>query len=447
MRSKGQGAIAASSDGVVPKLRFSGFEGAWPLAAVRDLYEFKSTNTLSRDKLNYKEGGVRNIHYGDIHTKFSPRFILANEKVPFVNDGELSSPLNADSFCVAGDMVLADASEDVDDVGKSIEIIDLHGERVVAGLHTILARRIGGELTLGFGAYLFRSPAVREQIKRESQGAKVLGISPTRLGNVLLPYPRKSDEQQKIADCLASLDARICAERCKLDALKTHKQGLMQQLFPVEGERLPRLRFPEFRDKKDWTPIALGQIANFQSGGTPSKENPAFWTGSIPWVSAKDMKKLFLDETEDHITMDAIESGAKQVPARTVLMLVRGMTLLKDVPVCIINRQMSFNQDVKAIRPKGEVEGPFLAYLLLSRKQRLLSMVDIAGHGTGRLDTDELKALDVGLPQPAEQERIAVCLSSLEDLIASQSRKIEAIQQHKQGLMQGLFPAMGMQTA
>ena len=205
----------------------------------------------------------------------------------------------------------------------------------------------------------------------------------------------------------------------------------------------PRLRFPEFRDNNGWVDTILGQLVEFQSGGTPSKSIPAFWNGSIPWVTAKDMKQLFLDDTEDHITSAAVGDGANRVPAGTVLMLTRGMTLLKDVPICILRRPMSFNQDVKAIRPKEILDSRFLPWLLLGSKERLLGMVDIAGHGTGKLNTDELKALGIAIPPPAEQLKIADCLKSLDELISAQRRKVTALKAQKKGLMQHLFPREG----
>ena len=203
----------------------------------------------------------------------------------------------------------------------------------------------------------------------------------------------------------------------------------------------PKVRFPEFRD--GWENTTLGQVVDFQSGGTPSKDTPAFWNGSIPWVTAKDMKRLFLDDTEDHITTAATDDGAKQVPAGTVLMLVRGMTLLKDVPICVLCRPMSFNQDVKALRPNGPLSERFLPWLLLSSKERLLRMVDVAGHGTGKFNTDELKSLNLALPSPAEQQKIADCLTSLDEVIAAQGRNVEALKAQKKGLMQQLFPREG----
>ena len=427
---------------LVPKLRFPEFRKAagWKCESMSKVYSFKGNNSLSRDKLNYASGSVKNIHYGDIHTKFSTHFDITKELVPFINDSELGL-IRDENFCTEGDIVFADASEDLDDIGKSIEIVNLNNERVVSGTHTILARQTDDHLVLGFAGHLFKSGWVRAQIQKESQGSKVLGISPTRLRDTPLPFPPEKAEQQKIASCLSSLDEVIAAQARKLDALKTHKKGLMQQLFPSEGETQPRFRFPEFQHAGEWEEKSLDQLVNIQSGGTPSKANSAFWNGSIPWVSAKDMKKLFLEDAEDHISADAVDDGARLVPPGTLLMLVRGMTLLKDVPICVVRRQMSFNQDVKALRPIDGVDSLFLAFLLVGCKDRLLEMVTVAGHGTGKLDTDELKAMALMLPSPAEQQRIATCLNTLDDLTATETQKLETLKTHKRGLMQQLFPS------
>ncbi|HSU13528.1 restriction endonuclease subunit S [Longimicrobium sp.] len=276
-------------------------------------------------------------------------------------------------------------------------------------------------------------PVVMEEYKRH--------FSALKDKVVCFPDP-KSGEQQKIVDCLGSLDALIAAEGRKLKALRQHRHGLMQQLFPQPGETVPRLRLPEFRDATEWETRNLEELVLIQSGGTPSKADPAFWNGSIPWVSAKDMKRLFLEETEDHISVAAVENGARLVPAGTLLLLTRGMTLLKDVPICVIRREMSFNQDVKALRPKIDVNGLFLAFALLGNKQRLLKMVDIAGHGTGKLNTDELATFELAFPEPAEQNRIAAILSSLDEMVTAQSRKVEGLEAQKQGLLQQLFPSL-----
>lgn len=279
----------------------------------------------------------------------------------------------------------------------------------------------------------YLQPIVRKGAKNDMK----VNNSAVLSGEVLAPNKL---EQKKIADCLTSLDGVIAAQGRKVEALKAHKRGLMQQLFPREGETRPRLRFPEFRNAPEWSESRLGQLVELQSGATPSKANPEFWNGNIPWVSAKDMKQLFLEDSEDHISSAAIESGAKTVPSGSLLILTRGMTLLKDVPICVVRRDMALNQDVKALRPKNGVESMFLAFLLIASKERLLAMVDIAGHGTGKLDTDGLRDFGLAIPKPEEQQRIADCLASLDNQITAETARLAALKTHKQGLMQQLFP-------
>ena len=294
-----------------------------------------------------------------------------------------------------------------------------------------------------FFAFYFKTAPLIRLFRQVSQGLvnDTLNLKYQAFSRIEIAYPCDEGEQQKIAGCLASLDFVIAVQGQKVEGLKTYKRGLMQMIFTRKGNTLPDLRFPEFRDAPEWEPTCLEDLVDIQSGGTPSKANPAFWNGSIPWVSAKDMKRLFLDDAEDHISTAAVDDGAKLVPAGTLLMLTRGMTLLKDVPICVLRREMSFNQDVKALLPKGHTDGLFVALLLLGNKQRLLRMVDIAGHGTGKLNTDELKALELAAPKPAEQQRIAAFLSSLDAQIAAEAEELAALTTHKQGLMQQLFPS------
>lgn len=176
---------------LVPKLRFPEFrdDPPWLASQLNGLYGFKRTNTLSRDKLNYESGTIKNIHYGDIHTKFRPIFRVSNEHVPYINSDASTDDFGNHAFCEEGDIVLADASEDRDDVGKAIEIVSLDGERVVAGTHTILATRLGSVPIVGFGGHLFQSATVRAGIKKEAQGAKVYGISASRVSTVPVPVP------------------------------------------------------------------------------------------------------------------------------------------------------------------------------------------------------------------------------------------------------------------
>lgn len=165
-----------------------------------------------------------------------------------------------------------------------------------------------------------------------------------------------------------------------------------------------------------WKRATLGAVAKFYSGNTPSKQFASFWDGDFPWVTARDMKTLRLNATKLGLSNAGVREAAV-APSQAVLVLTRGMTLLKDLPVCLIEREMAFNQDIKALVALPAVYAPFLAYQLLARKGEILNLVDTAGHGTGRLDTDLLKDSEFWLPPYGEQRRIARILSAWEQAI------------------------------
>lgn len=221
-------------DEKVPKFRFPEFEKeeAWVKKRFEKVYDFKITNSFSRALLNYEKGEIKNIHYGDIHTKFKTLFDIEIEDVPFINPDVSIENIDKENYCLVGDIVFADASEDINDIGKSIELTNLDNQRLLAGLHTLLARQKQSDLSIGFGGYLFKSDWIRKQIQKEAQGAKVLGISKTRINNISISFPKNKKEQQKIASCLSALDELITAEANKIEQLQQHKKGLLQGLFP-----------------------------------------------------------------------------------------------------------------------------------------------------------------------------------------------------------------------
>ena len=189
--------------------------------------------------------------------------------------------------------------------------------------------------------------------------------------------------------------------------------------------------------------MALGDLVVLLSGGTPSKSRVDYWNGSVPWASAKDMKRLRLYDTQDRVTREAIENGTRVVPAKSVLILVRGMTLLNDVPVCIVQRPMAFNQDVKALRPKPAIDEEFLPYLILGSKPRLLGLVDLASHGTGRINTQELNALQVRVPPLPEQRTIANILGTLDDKIELNRRMNQTLEEMARAIFKDWFMDFG----
>ncbi|MBK5144256.1 restriction endonuclease subunit S [Budviciaceae bacterium BWR-B9] len=199
---------------------------AWKIKPFRTVYSLLGTNSLSRNELNYENGIIKNIHYGDIHTKFNCRFDINKELVPYISD---HIKIAEDNFCRKGDLVIADASEDYNDIGKCIEIMNVGQRQMVAGLHTFLARP-STHMAPGFGCYMMQSSEVRKQIKVIATGVSVLSITKKNLLELMVPLP-SIDEQTKIANFLASVDDKIIIKKSELDRLTTWKQGLLQQMF------------------------------------------------------------------------------------------------------------------------------------------------------------------------------------------------------------------------
>ena len=187
-----------------------------------------------------------------------------------------------------------------------------------------------------------------------------------------------------------------------------------------------------------WVATSLGECVSFRSGGTPSKRNPDYWDGDIPWISAKDLKSHRITDAQDHLT-DAGAASAKMAEPDNILLLVRGMTLLKDVPVGLVTRSMAFNQDIKALVSSLNVDPLFLSYLLVGKRLAMMGLVNTANHGTGRLDTDLLKSLPLVLPPLPEQRKIADILTTWDQTIETTEALLAAARAQKRALMQSLL--------
>lgn len=184
---------------------------------------------------------------------------------------------------------------------------------------------------------------------------------------------------------------------------------------------------------------ALEECIDLRSGKTPARNRPEFWSGAIPWFSAKDLKSFQLADSEEHISDSAVADGAPIASAGDILMLVRGMTLMKDVPVGVLSRDASFNQDLKSLRPSRDVSSNYLGYMLAASRPRLLAMVDQAGHGTGRLAVERLLSLPIWKPSAKAQWFIEDLLSQHDKVLQLSQALIDAKRTFKSGLARQLL--------
>ena len=222
---------------LVPKLRFKEFKDEWKEISLVNVFTFYNTNSLSRADLS-EEGLIKNIHYGDIHQKFNNILDVNKEKLPYIKSDIKVNIHNEENYCQDGDLILADASEDYDGIGKAVEVINVGNNIIVSGLHTILARDTNKVMSLGFKGYLFNTPLIHNQIRVLANGFKVYGISKNNIYDLDVRIPTKT-EQEKITNFLILLDKKIELQQRRIEALKIYKKGLIQKYFESKnGEKI-----------------------------------------------------------------------------------------------------------------------------------------------------------------------------------------------------------------
>ncbi len=276
------------------------------------------------------------------------------------------------------------------------------------------------------------------ELNRFATGQAQPGLSVDVLKSVPCAIPRDEGEQQKIADCLTSLYEVIAAQRRKVEALKAHKRGLMQQLFPREGETRPRLRFPEFRDAPEWEEARLQSLAKYENGKAYEQDivdEGRFVVVNSRFVSTDGAVRKYTNA--DYCT-------AAQGDVLMVLSdLPNGRALAKCFLVDTDGRY-AVNQRVARLTPTN-VDPAFL-YYRLNRTPRLLVFDD--GLTQTHLSKGDVQDCLLCVPRERkEQQHIADCLSSLDTRIAVETNQLTALRTHKQGLMQQLFPAPDAATA
>ncbi|MDD4972057.1 MAG: restriction endonuclease subunit S [Paludibacter sp.] len=298
--------------------------------------------------------------------------------------------------------------------------------------------------TTGLGCILdayFESPSnVHNYLASIIQkGAKnTINIANNTFLSKELYLPKNKDEQQKIADCLSSLDEVIYAHIKKLEALKDHKKGLMQQLFPTVGETVPKLRFKEFEKDGKWVEKKLGEVATFLKGKGISKAE-IFENGNLPCIRYGELYTHY-NETIDIIKSYTNLSADDLVlsKANDVIIPASGETQIDIATAsCVLKNGIALGGDLNIIRSK--INGVFLSYYL--NNARKLNIAQMAqGISVVHLYPNQLKTLRINIPNPNEQQKIANFVSSIDEQITTQVQKIEVFKKHKRGLMQGLFP-------
>lgn len=315
-----------------------------------------------------------------------------------------------------------------------------NGSKALIGKNAIIPKSIplathGAFMTVFRAEYpkfvfqLFQTDAYNNQVNADL-GATINSIN----GGNFLKYKfivPKPNEQQKIASCLSSLDEVIAVHSQKLDAIKKHKKGLMQNLFPQEGETVPKYRFPEFVNDVDWVEKIVSQISEYENG--KAHEQDIVEKGKYVVVNSK----FISTDGEVRKFSNTVNCIAKK---NDILMVLSDVPNGRAIAKCFYVDKDDFytvNQRICKITP-ANADGKFLLYVL-NRNQFFLAFDD--GVKQTNLRNEDVLNCPIILPKSLkEQQKIASCLTTIDNLINAQAEKIEQLKLHKKGLMQGLFP-------
>jgi type I restriction enzyme S subunit len=415
---------------LVPKLRFPGFDKPWsndPLS--KTLKEHKIKNTAGRDVFSVS------MEYG------------------IVNQIEL----------LGRSFAAADTSHYT--VGRRFDVVYTKSPLKAFPFGVVKQCKFDGEVALSplYGVFTPPNPHVGLMIEAYfeapnrskdflaplcQKGAKnTLQITNTTFLSGRLPLPTQPAEQQKIAECLSSVDELIASQARKLDALKTHKKGLMQQLFPREGETQPRLRFPEFQNEGEWEVKSFADLCSVKHGypfeseffsneGEYALLTPGSFYEEGGYRDRGDKQKYYSGEIpSDYVLAEG---------AMLVAMTEQAAGLLGSPLIVPASNKFLHNQRLGLIARKPGVAWSSEFFFHVFNTQRVRKAIHDTASGAKVRHTSPTKIGDVLVSVPStlpEQQRIASCLTSLDDLIAAQTQKHEALKTHKQGLMQQLFPS------
>jgi len=408
---------------LIPELRFPEFvnEGVWLEDIVNHVAEYENGKAHEQDIV---EQG---------------KYVVVNSK--FIStDGEVRKYTNT-ANCLAKKneilMVLSDVPN-----GRAIAKC-FHVDK--DDFYTVNQRICKINPTKIYGRLLYYLLNRNQFFLAFDDGVKQTNLRNEDVLNCPIILPENPIEQQKIASCLSSLDEVIAAHSQKLESLKDHKKGLMQNLFPQDGEKVPKYRFKEFENDGEWVEKKLENYIDLFSGIALKSEELSDDESGVPILRginitegylrhSKDIDKYFLGN------LDYLEKYL--VKENDIVIGMDGSKVGKNVAMITkVDENSILIQRVARIRTNKNADIKFVYQYFISDKFR--SYVDTVNTSSGipHISAQQIKDSKVGFPPKInEQQKIASCLSSLDALITSQTEKIEQLKLHKKGLMQGLFP-------
>ncbi len=419
---------AEKSPGLVPLLRFPEFKnsGRWMNGLLEEVASFAKGKGISKSDISLN-GILPCIRYGELYTHYTETIKVITSFTDVPAENLVLSEVN--------DVIIPASGETQEDIATASCVL-INGVALGADLNIIRSNLNGVFLSY------YLNNAKKREIAQLAQGISVVHLYASQLKKLSISIPSLL-EQQRIADCLSSLDGLITAENQKLDALKDHKKGLTQQLFPTEGQTTPKYRFPKFQSNEAWPIRQLGNICKFVRGpfGGALKKDIFVNDGYAVYEQSHAIYSNF-NEFRYFITKSKYEELKRfSVKSNDLIMSCSG-TMGKFAVIPTQHKEGVINQALLKLSVKNDYDLNFIKYTLEHpiNQEKLLSQ-SAGGAIKNVVGVGQLKEISLPIPSKNEQTKIADCLSSIDDLITTQTQKIESLKGHKKGLMQQLFPS------
>lgn len=402
----------------------------WELQTFDETFRVISNNTLSRENLNNRGGAVRNIHYGDILTKFPEVLDCNEEEIPYVN--ELSLLSSSTQLLQDGDIVVADTAED-ETVGKVIEVQNLGDSKLVAGLHTIPCRVKKGDFAPGWLGYYMNSDLFHNQILPYITGIKVSSISKGAISETLILVP-PFDEQEKIVQSLNKIQLLMTSETKVVNKIKLVKNGCLSKMFPQKDDTVPEMRLPGFTEA--WEQRKLNEIADVRDG---THDSPKYVQEGHPFITSKNVSNGFInyDEVQYITDVDYEEINKRsKVDVHDILMGMIGtignLALIRQKPDFAI-------KNVALIKYTGDVDYQYLYQTLQVDCVTRQLFTGMDGGTQKFVSLKKIRELGIPFTEEQEQQKIGQYFENLDNLITLHQCKCDKYSNIKKGMMSDLL--------
>jgi len=401
-------------------LRFPEFTEEWGKCKVSDLLDIYSTNSLSWEQLEYDTNAIMNLHYGLIHVGLPTMVNLTKDKLPNIKEGNM--PKNFE-LCKEGDVAFADASEDTNEVAKTVEFFNLAGKDIVCGLHTIHGRDNKNRTVIGYKGYAFSSTAFHNQIRRIAQGTKIYSISSKNFSECYIGLPSKP-EQTKIATLLRLIDERIVTQNKIIEKLQSLIKGIVVSHYSTTAHII-KVRIRELGEAYSTMVMSKEQLTN--------DGNLCVFYGELFTLYG-----CVIDEVKSRTSLEKVSSTLSHgrdllFPASTT---VDAVSLI--APSALMQKDIILGGDMFGIKVSEAYNPIYLSYYFNYIANKRLAKY-AKGTTIIHLHYNEIANVAIELPNIEEQDKIVSTILEYSAKLSIEETILEKLFDLKQYLLKQLF--------